>query len=151
MEWFSCFFSNTTAQQYSTWVLVLFGWVVSIIVARYVLRKNAKNTWIGDIKKTITSLEDGAITFWMGKNSTSEAIELSKLGRDVKDITTLAREIQSYGGCKYDNTLFISLRRVVTEDISKNGVLCRELTHNDFRIQEISRVCASLKSKYVRN
>lgn len=140
----------TTWQQYSTWGLVVIGWIVSVLVARSVLRKNARNTWIGEIKKMISTLEDSTVKFWMETNTPNEAIDLVKFGRDIKDITTLATEIRKYGGCKYNSEVFMNLRRAITSDTSANGQIIRNLPYSDFRIQTIIMECAKLKDLYIR-
>lgn len=137
--------------QYITWFLVIFGWVIAGLVARYVLRKNARNSWIGDVKKALAELEDNAIDFWMGKNDENETIQLRKLTRKVKEITTLANEIQVYGGQLYPTLEFIRLRQAVTtEDYLDNLKLVRSLPADDPRIYKISSACAALSLIYIR-
>lgn len=142
---------NTSGQQWFTWVLVVSGWLVSVIAGWRFLLRNARNSWIGDIKKSISSLEDDAISFWMGNNDKNELIELNKLIRAVKDITQLAKEIERYKGQKYDNAKIISLRRAITtETYNSDKTLQRSLPVGDFRIQQIQEECANLKNYYVR-
>lgn len=139
--------------QYLTWGLVVGSWIVTIVVARFVLRKNARNTWIADIKKALTELEDDAIKFWMGENDENEVLDLNKLRRKIKDITTLAMEIRSYGGAEYPNQLFIHLRRQVTTEkyhSDDKDSLKRKLPADDMRIGEISEVCSDLRNVYKR-
>ncbi|MGC0904190.1 hypothetical protein WKH25_07425 [Pantoea agglomerans] len=139
--------------QYLTWGLVVGSWIVTIVVARFVLRKNARNTWIADIKKALTELEDDAIKFWMGENDENEVLDLNKLRRKIKDITTLAMEIRSYGGAEYPNQLFIHLRRQVTTEKyhpDDKDSLKRKLPADDMRISEISEACSDLRNTYRR-
>lgn len=138
--------------QYITWGLVVAGWCVTILVAWLVLRKNARNSWVGDIKKLIISIEDSSIDFWTTANTVNEALELRKLRREVKDITTLAMEIKSYGGACYPSELFKQLRRAVTVEnyIKDSNKLERQLPVDDYRINEISEVCADLRNHYTR-
>lgn len=150
-DFFNKFFSDTNAQQWLTWGLVISGWLVSVIAGWRFLLRNARNTWIGDIKKSISTLEDDAIEFWMGANDKNEILELNKLARAIKDITQLAQEIERYKGQIYDNTKIISLRRAITsETYNSDKTLQRNLTVGDFRIQQIQEECANLKNYYVR-
>lgn len=139
--------------QIVTWGLVVVGWCVTIGVAWCVLRKNARNSWVGDIKKLIVAIEDNSIDFWTGDNDLNELLELRKLRREIKEITTLAQEIQSYGGAKYPSDLFKQLRRAVTTEHyqqANNLLLERKLSADDYRINEISEVCADLRSHFTR-
>jgi len=142
--------STITTQQYITWFLVVLGWVVTCILAWVILRKNARNSWIGDIKKMLISLEDNSIEFWMSDNEEKESIELKKLGREIKEITTLAQEIQVYGGQRYSNDLFKKLRQAVTTEIYDNDKLKRNLKVLDNRINNISDACSQLRNLYSR-
>lgn len=71
--------------QYITWAIAIAGWLITLLVAWAVLRKNARNSWIGDIKKALIELEDESVTFWMGVNSNVDLLELKKLRRKIKD------------------------------------------------------------------
>lgn len=139
--------------QLVTWGLVVVGWLVTIVIAWLVLRKNARNSWIGDIKKLIVSIEDSSIDFWMSENDDRESIKLQKLRREVKEITTLAMEIKNYGGPKYPTELFKQLRRVVTTEKyhqDNHDKLERKLSKDDLRIFEITEVCADLRAHFTR-
>jgi hypothetical protein len=140
--------------QYITWFLAVAGWFFAGVVARYVLRKNARNSWIGDVKKALSELEDSAVDFWMGENNDNESIQLNKLKRKVKEITTLAGEIQTYGGQIYPLEQFIKLRQAVTKENYIDEVdfkLVRSLPASDERIFLISSACADLFLIYVRS
>jgi len=151
MENIQIFLCGTTPQQWFTWALVIFGWIVSVFAGWRFLLRNARNSWIGDIKKAISTLEDDAITFWMAENNNNEILELGKLTRSIKDITQLAKEIEKYKGQKYNNGKIISLRRAITTEVyNEDKKLQRKLFAGDFRIGEIQEECASLKSYYTR-
>ncbi|WP_288429325.1 hypothetical protein [uncultured Pantoea sp.] len=151
VELIKCFFNGTNPQQIFTWILVVFGWLVSVYAGWRFLLRNARNSWIGDIKKSISTLEDEATTFWMGANDKNELLEHGKLVRAIKDITQLAQEIERYKGQRYDNTKFISLRRAITtEAYNPDNTLQRNLSAGDFRIQQIQEECGNLKNYYVR-
>ncbi|SFJ86918.1 hypothetical protein SAMN05518863_103161 [Candidatus Pantoea symbiotica] len=145
--------NGITDAQWITWALNVTGWLVAGLVARFVLRKNARNSWIGDVKKALGELEDNAIEFWMGKNEDNEIIHLNKLKRKIKEITTLASEIQVYGGREYPLGEFAILRKAITTEFyhdEKDLKLIRELPANDNRIFQISSVCADLSIIYRR-
>ncbi|BCU49149.1 Uncharacterised protein [Citrobacter amalonaticus] len=151
MQDIKTFLNGTTPQQWLTWMLVILGWVVSVFAGWRFLLRNARNSWIGDIKKAISTLEDDAIDFWMGENNKNEILELGKLTRSIKDITQLAKEIEKYKGQKYNNANFISLRRAITtEAYNDDKTLQRKLSVGDFRIKEIQEECANLKNYYTR-
>lgn len=137
-------------QQCVTWLLVVLGWLVTCGLAWYVLRKNARNSWIGDIKKMLLALEDNAIAFWMGDNEEKESLDLKRLGREIKEITTLAQEIQAYGGKDYPNELFKKLRQAVTTEVYKNNLLERNLNVLNDKIYDISDACSQLRNLYSR-
>lgn len=140
--------------QYVTWSITIGGWGITMFVAWVVLRKNARNTWAGDLKKALTELEDAALTFWMSANSDSELLELKKLRRKIKEITTLALEVKDYGGPKYPIELFIQLRRsVTTEKYHQDNVdlLVRKLVPTDERVIDIFNACADLRALYKRD
>ncbi|CZU57140.1 MULTISPECIES: hypothetical protein [Enterobacteriaceae] len=146
--------NGISCAQYITWSITVVGWGITMFVAWVVLRKNARNTWAGDLKKALTELEDSALIFWMSANDDSELLELKKLRRKVKEITTLALEIKDYGGPNYPKHLFIQLRRsVTTEKYHQDNVdfLQRELPHSDNRITEIFNTCADLRTLYKRD
>lgn len=139
--------------QYLTWGLVVLGWFVTILVARFVLRKNARNSWIGELKKAVCELEDESIEFWMGDNEDSETIRLNKIKRRVKDITTLASEIRDYGGPSYPRDEMSRLRTAVTTEYYHDEVdykLIRNLEPTNKRIINISLICGELTLLYMR-
>ncbi|MCD9735960.1 hypothetical protein LVR06_25395 [Klebsiella pneumoniae] len=78
--------------QIITWIMSVIGWAITMGVAWAVLRKNARNTWTGELRKALVELEDDAINFWMGDNDEKDVLELKKIRRKVKEITSLARE-----------------------------------------------------------
>lgn len=140
--------------QFITWAITVVGWVITMGVAWAVLRKNARNTWAGDLKKALTELEEAALIFWMSTNDDKEALELNKLRRKVKEITTLAVEINDYGGLNYPKESFIQLRRTVTTEKyhqDKIDVLLRGLAPTDQRITDIFNSCADLRALYKRD
>lgn len=140
--------------QYITWAMAIVGWIITMAVAWAVLRKNARNTWTGDIKKVLIELEDESVSFWMGDNSDMDLLDLKKLRRKIKEITALAMEIKDYGGPNYPKDKFIQLRRSVTTEKyhqDQSDVLDRKLLPNDNRITEISDVCSDLRALYKRD
>lgn len=144
---------HITFSQYITWSLAIIGWLITLFVAWIVLRKNARNAWIGDIKKALIELEDESITFWMGPNSDTDLLELKKLRRKIKEITALAMEIKEYGGPDYPKHLYLQLRQsVTTEKYHQDNIdmLKRELSSSDDRINSISDICSDLRVHYKR-
>ena len=139
--------------QYITWAIAIAGWLITLFVAWAVLRKNARNSWIGDIKKALIELEDESVTFWMGVNSNVDLLELKKLRRKLKEITALAMEIKEYGGPDYQKHLFLQLRRSVTTEKyhqDKIDSLERNLPESNDRIINISDICSDLRAHYKR-
>ncbi|PJD87412.1 hypothetical protein B9Q35_11500 [Enterobacter hormaechei] len=146
--------NGISVAQYITWGITIGGWGITMLVAWVVLRKNARNTWAGDLKKALTELEDAALEFWMSENGDGELLELKKLRRKVKEITTLASEVKDYGGPSYPSDLFIQLRRsVTTEKYHQDNVdlLVRKLNASDERVTEIFNTCADLRALYKRD
>ncbi|MFQ2188976.1 hypothetical protein [Aeromonas jandaei] len=144
---------HITLSQYITWFMAIIGWLITLIVARLVLRKNARNSWIGDIKKSLIELEDESIIFWMGPNSNTDLLELKKLRRKIKEITALAMEIKEYGGPDYPKHLYLQLRQsVTTEKYHQDNLdmLKRNLPSDDDRINTISDICSDLRVHYRR-
>lgn len=145
---------NFSDAQIITWIMSVIGWIITMVVAWAVLRKNARNTWTGELRKALVELEDDAISFWMGNNNEMDLLELKKIRRKVKEITSLAREIKDYGGLDYPGDSFIHLRRSVTTEKyhqDNKDVLLRNLAAKDNRIIDINNACDHLRSMYKRD
>ncbi|HDU4900074.1 TPA: hypothetical protein RFU16_001415 [Klebsiella quasipneumoniae subsp. similipneumoniae] len=145
--------NSITFAQYITLAITILGWGITMFIAWVVLRKNARNSWAGDLKKALTELEESSLSFWMSPNDGGESLELNKLRRKVKEITTLALEIKDYGGRSYPKEAFILLRRAVTTEKyhqDNSDSLQRNLPHTDDRIMEIFNTCADLRAMYKR-
>lgn len=141
--------------QYMTWALVLFGWVLTILIAVVQHKKNCKaskeanyNEWVREFREKLESLEHEALSFWTtNTQDLSDAITISKLSRNVKEITTIARDIKNVGSVEYPNTLFKNLRQAVTNDNELND---RPLPDTHYRVIAIKTACSSLRRTYRR-
>lgn len=140
--------------QYITWILVMFGWGIAFIIARYQIcqdksktKENNHNEWIGEFREKLELLEDYGLYFWAEKNTNNEALAFAKMTREIKSLTTLAKEIKSCGGIPYQPKLFKDLRQALTND---NNVKNRPLCPNDFQIRRIRETCSSLRKVYSR-
>ncbi|EUM27077.1 MULTISPECIES: hypothetical protein [Enterobacter cloacae complex] len=140
--------------QYVTWVLVLIGWVIAFAIARYQIFQDKNKTkdinhneWIGEFREKLESLEDFGLYFWAEKNTNNEALAFAKMVREIKSLTTLAKEIKSCGSIPYQPKLFKDLRQALTDD---SNVKNRPLPPNDFQIRRIRETCSSLRQVYSR-
>ncbi|WP_426773817.1 hypothetical protein [Proteus faecis] len=136
--------------QIITWSIAIIAIICSITCAFYFFRKSSRNTWIGNINDEIENLENEAILFWTSKNNSNDIQDIGKLTRKIKKITTLARDINKYGGCKYPESIFIRLRRAVTHEEYKNNRLKKSESPDSYRNMEIKTCCEELRDKYKR-
>ncbi|MEL4373321.1 hypothetical protein [Shewanella xiamenensis] len=142
--------------QYVTWVLVLAGWILTILIAiiqnqksRKTIQNTSHNEWIKEFRDKLETLEDEALYFWTSKNNNySDTLTFLKFTRIIKEITTIATDIQKVGGVKYQGNLFKELRQAVTNDNDLNE---RPLTNNNYRITAIKHVCSKLRAIYRRD
>lgn len=141
--------------QYITWFLVLIGWLIALLIAIWQTNRNRKesikntqNEWIGEFREKLTILEDEALLFWAGNSNQEKAIGLQKLIRNIKALTTIAREIDCAGGVKYNSILFKDLRQSITID---SDLESRPLSPTCFRIIKIRETCAGLRRFYSRS
>ncbi|KAB7684441.1 hypothetical protein GBN23_02915 [Plesiomonas shigelloides] len=141
--------------QYITWGLVLIGWAIAIYIALWQTKKNrtdyvkgTQNQWIGEFRDKLTSLEDEALSFWTGGDTQNSHMSLQRMGRNIKGLTTIAREIEYAGGVKYDNKLFKDLRQSITSD---NDLHKRPLSPTCYQVDRIRNACASLRRVYSRS
>lgn len=140
--------------QWITWVLVVIGWIAACAMTYYQLNKDdsdsAKerhNEWIGEFRQKLEALEDFALEFWAEQNNREPTIALSKIQREIKSLTTSAREISSCGGTTYQPKLFKDLRQAMTSD---TDVANRPLAPNCYQVRRIRETCASLRQCYSR-
>ncbi|CEK05321.1 hypothetical protein CXY45_002360 [Escherichia coli] len=140
--------------QYVTWFLVLVGWGITAYIAylqttksRGDAIKDAHNEWIGEFRQKLELLEDFALEFWAEDNNKEPTLALAKMSREVKSLTTIAKEIERAGGEKYKAKLFKELRQAMTYD---SDVHNRPLRPDCMQIVRIRETCASLRSAYGR-
>lgn len=140
--------------QYITWGLVLFGWIIAAIVAAWQIRRNninnhqdARNEWIGEFREKLESVEDYSLKFWVEDSSIDKTLAIAKLTRDIKSLTTLAKEIEKADGGEYQPKLFKDLRQAITFDAEINN---RPLSTNCMQVRKIREACVSLRSAYPR-
>jgi hypothetical protein len=141
--------------QYVTWALVFLGWLLTIVIAVTQYKTNCKalsvanhNEWVREFKEKLGILEDEALLFWTtNKQEPSAAIIIAKLTRNVKEITTIARDIEKVNGAAYQKLLFKDLRQSVTNDTE---LTARPLTDTHYRVLAIKKACSELRRAYVR-
>lgn len=140
--------------QYITWALVLLGWAVAALVAYIQYRKGTQdskkeyhNEWIGEFRTKLESLEDFALEFWAEQTSKNAILALAKMSREIKSLTTTAKDIQKAGGASYQPKLFKDLRQAMTYD---KDVHNRPLDPDCIQIRRIRETCSSLRMSYGR-
>ncbi|UFM68574.1 hypothetical protein LO739_17280 [Leclercia adecarboxylata] len=140
--------------QYITWFLVLVGWGIAGYVAylqttksRNDSVKDAHNEWIGEFRQKLEVLEDFALEFWAENNTKNPTLALAKMVREVKSLTTIAKEIEKAGGVKYKTKLFKELRQAMTYDAEVGN---RPLKPDCMQIVRIRDTCSSLRASYTR-
>ena len=147
----------TDETQYVTWFLVFLGWVVTIVIAYVQYKKGAKaskevshNEWVREFREKLESLEDEALIFWTtnGNNQDlSNTIVVTKLTRNVKELTTIARDIKIVGGADYKSSSFKELRQSITNDKELDS---RPLPDSHYRVVAIRKACSDLRRHYRR-
>lgn len=141
--------------QYVTWGLVFLGWLITIIIACVQQKKSSKtskesshNEWVREFREKLEVLEDEALLFWTtDKQELSSNIVITKLTRNVKELTTIARDIKKVGGVEYPQSLFKDLRQSVTNDTE---IDTRPLSDSHYRVVAIRKVCSDLRRTYRR-
>ena len=141
--------------QYITWLLVFFGWIVSVLIAFFQGRQNSKvtkdsnhNEWVRELREKLVLLEDDALSFWTtDTHSLSNSIILERLGRSVKELTTISRDIEKVGGVKYPPERFKALRQSITND---NDLDSRPIPDSHFRVIAIRSACNDLRRYFHR-
>ncbi|WP_127908391.1 MULTISPECIES: hypothetical protein [Pantoea] len=140
--------------QWITWALVIIGWIAGCGMTYYQLNKDdsdsAKerhNEWIGEFREKLELLEDFALEFWAEHTTKEPTIALSKIQREIKSLTTSAREISACGGSKYQPKLFKDLRQAMTSD---TDIANRPLPPNSYQVRRIRETCSSLRQCYSR-
>ncbi|ELA9876948.1 hypothetical protein V4F55_004868 [Vibrio parahaemolyticus] len=141
--------------QYITWGLVFIGWFLTVVIAvvqhkksNKTLRESSHNEWVREFREKLEKLEDEALRFWTTETQElSDTITLTKLTRNVKEITTIARDIKNVGGVNYPQTLFKELRQSVTNDQELGS---RPLADTHYRVVAIKTACSNLRRAYRR-
>ncbi|CSC35082.1 Uncharacterised protein [Vibrio cholerae] len=141
--------------QYITWGLVFIGWFLTVVIAvvqhkkgNKTLRESSHNEWVREFREKLEKLEDEALRFWTtDTQELSDTITITKLTRNVKEITTIARDIKNVGGVNYPQTLFKELRQSVTNDQELSS---RPLSDTHFRVVAIKTACSNLRRAYRR-
>ncbi len=141
--------------QYITWFLVLLGWLIAFAIAKVQARASEKltkdashNEWVREFREKLAILEDESLDFWVSEvDDVKDNLMMTKLTRGVKELTTIAREIQNVGGTSYQSALFKELRRSVTNDSEVDN---RPLDSNHYRMVSIRTTVTSLRRQYKR-
>lgn len=141
--------------QYFTWVLVFTGWVIAAIIAYWQYNKSEKfnkenrhNEWVKDFKEKANNLESEALRFWVTKSDDADNLLYFKHAqREIKELTTIASDIQSLSQVTYPRKLFIKLRRELTND---KNLVDKPLKADHVKIREITQIFAELNNMYKR-
>ncbi|MFQ6245294.1 hypothetical protein ACLMPP_12555 [Yersinia enterocolitica] len=140
--------------QYITWILVLLGWGISFYIARWQIKQSVKtavneshNEWVREFREKLEGLEDFALEFWVENHNKDNNVALARMAREIKSLTTIAKEIEQSGGTKYQPKLFKDLRQAITSD---NDLAIRPLSISCYQVKRIKETCVSLRSKYKR-
>ncbi|TKU30714.1 hypothetical protein FDW99_06805 [Citrobacter sp. wls758] len=140
--------------QYVTWALVLLGWAIAALVAYIQYSSGAKdskkeyhNEWIGEFRTKLESLEDFALEFWAEQSIKNPTLAIAKMSREIKSLTTTAKDIQKAGGVSYQPKLFKDLRQAMTFDAD---IPNRPLAPDCMQIRRIRETCTSLRMLYGR-
>lgn len=132
--------------QYITWTLVFVGWAVTISVAAWQEMKNKardKITLSRDIVNRISELEDRSIAFWLSPPSVAAEIELYKLTRDLKTITTIGMKIAE-NEVTYPKDDFVALRKAIS--LYDRTIIAESPT--GFRVATIRDCCSTIRKIY---
>ncbi|MBE2167357.1 MULTISPECIES: hypothetical protein [unclassified Cobetia] len=141
--------------QYVTWFLVFVGWVITALIAYLQFKKSdessnsiSHNEWVREFREKLEVLEDNALIFWTNKaKAEDDLITLEKLIRSIKEITTIAGDIEKVGGVEYPKETFMELRRAITSDTELED---RPLPTHHSRPESIVRYSKSLRRLYRR-
>ncbi|MEZ9069444.1 MULTISPECIES: hypothetical protein [Vibrio] len=141
--------------QYFTWVLVFIGWVIACLIAwwQYTQSKSnstisCHNEWVREFREKLSNLETQSLDFWLKSTTDREnLLHFNSAKREIKELTTIARELQKASKVDYPNRDFIRLRRALTSD---RMLQSKPLATNDDKIHEIISVMGKLRSLYVR-
>ncbi|EPE4190763.1 hypothetical protein ACSILO_003066 [Yersinia enterocolitica] len=160
----SCIFENSficniitllkDETQYITWILVFLGWIISFYIAKWQNKQNVStvknechNEWVREFREKLENLEDFALGFWVEHHNKDNNVALSRMAREIKSLTTIAKEIEQSGGTTYQPKLFKDLRQAITSD---NDLAKKPLSISCYQVKRIRETCASLRSKYKR-
>ncbi|SBS65475.1 hypothetical protein [Vibrio atlanticus] len=141
--------------QYFTWVLVFLGWVIAGLIAYWQFgqsekasKKDRHNEWVKDFKEKANELETQALRFWINPSDDAEnLLYFTNAQRELKELTTIAQDIQTLSNIEYPRTHFIKLRRELTND---RALVDKPLPPSHNKIQEITTVFAELRNIYTR-
>ncbi|WP_296061820.1 hypothetical protein [uncultured Amphritea sp.] len=145
---------NFKGGDYVTWGLVLVGWLVSVVIARWQVRHSSKQVSHQSLESTLQQfleylnvLEREAIEFWMSESTPSDIVELDRFARNIKFITQKAQKINRLGGSLYLTGSFKNLRQSVTRVPDRDEVI-KPINYNSSRLTMIRRSCRELRLHY---
>lgn len=141
--------------QYFTWVLVVAGWLVAIFIALWQKNKGAEatkqacsNEWIREFREKMDNLEDYSYLFWTSEASVSDqGLFFTKTARNIKELTRIAKELETVSGTEYPSRLFMELRQSITGDANINSM---PLSTSSAQLIKIRTTCKSLREVYKR-
>lgn len=145
--------TNVSTPQFVTWGMLFIGWCITVIL----YRRNRKNVssqrksdrhdqYVKEFRDLIFNIETNTIAFWTGQPKDDDQVTLLNFQRELKELTSKAKEINKVGGITYQTKPFIKLRRYVTLD---NDV--KPLKVDSSRIIELRAIVSNLTRSYIRN
>jgi hypothetical protein len=143
---------NVSTPQLITWGMLFIGWCITV----FLYRKNKNNAsiqrksdrhdqYVKEFRDLIFNVESNAIAYWTENTKDDDQVTLLNFQRELKELTSKAKEIDRVGGIKYETKPFIKLRRYVTLD---NDVKPLQVGSN--RILELRGTVSELTRSYIR-
>ncbi|UAL43504.1 hypothetical protein K8B83_00995 [Shewanella inventionis] len=145
-------FNFVETPQIITWTMLIIGWVITLTL----YKKNKKNSanqklndyhdgYIKELRELLFAIEENSIGYWTSSPDDKDQIILLRFQREIKELTSKAREIERVKGVAYQAKLFTKLRQYVTLDNDE-----RPLKHNSSRINELRTIVSEISRSYTR-
>lgn len=144
--------TGVSTPQMVTWGMLFVGWCITVIL----YRRNRNNVssqrksdrhdqYVKEFRDLIFDIEVNTIAFWTCQPKDEDQVTLLNFQRELKELTSKAKEIGKVGGVTYQTKPFIKLRRYVTLD---NDV--KPLKVDSSRIVELRGIVSDLTRSYIR-
>jgi hypothetical protein len=145
-------FNFAETPQIITWTMLIIGWLITLTL----YKKNKKNSasqklndyhdgYIKELRELLFAIEKSSIEYWTSGPDDKDQIILLRFQREIKELTSKAREVERVNGVAYQAKLFLKLRQYVTLDNDE-----RPLKHNSSRINELSTIVSEISRSYTR-